>query len=132
MFDRVFEVSEYEPGVPFVAEGYAVTATKVPHYTLDAYALKLTDGSRTLAYSGDAGPGPRSSRRRAEPISFSARRRWPMATSTGSLAGICRSRRRRRRSRSRAPSTLLVTHRPAELPVPHNHLLAFDGLQIEV
>ena len=56
MFERVFELAEYAPGVAFSAGGCTVTATAVPHYALDAYALRVESGGRTLAYSGDSGP----------------------------------------------------------------------------
>ena len=41
MFERVFGVHEYAPGVPFVAANHTVVATRVPHYRLDAYALRV-------------------------------------------------------------------------------------------
>ena len=41
MFERVFGVHEYAPGVPFVAAAHTVVATRVPHYRLDAYALRV-------------------------------------------------------------------------------------------
>src|SRR5947208_3377556 len=56
MFERVFGVHEYAPGRPFVAAAHTVVATRVPHYRLDAHALRVTDGTRTVAYSGDSGP----------------------------------------------------------------------------
>jgi ribonuclease BN (tRNA processing enzyme) len=56
MFERVFTLAEYTPGAAFTAGGASVTATAVPHYTLDAYALRVSAGGRTLVYSGDSGP----------------------------------------------------------------------------
>ena len=132
MFDRVFEVSEYEPGIPFVAEGYAVTATKVPHYTLDAYALKLTDGSRTLAYSGDSGPGPEVVEAAWGADLFLCEATLAHGDLDGQPRGHLSLTEAETAFAASGAGTLLVTHRPSELPVPHNRLLAFDGLQIDV
>ena len=41
MFDRAFEVSEYEARVPFVAGGLEVTAVPVDHYDIDAYGFRI-------------------------------------------------------------------------------------------
>ena len=119
--------------MPFAAEGYAVTATRVPHYTLDAYALRLSDGE------------PRRSRTRETP----ARRRRVVEVARGADLFLCEAtlahgdldgQPRGHLSLEEAEAafeesgaeTLLVTHRPAELPVPHHHLLAFDGLAVDV
>src|SRR5215212_3653780 len=53
MFERVFELAEYSEERPFEADGHMVQAFQVPHYRLDAYALRVTSDARTLAYSGD-------------------------------------------------------------------------------
>ena len=49
MFERVFGVHEYAPGEPFRAADHEVVATRVPHYRMEAYALHVSDGTRTLA-----------------------------------------------------------------------------------
>jgi len=36
--------------------GLEVTATLVPHYSMKSYAFRVTDGERSLAYSGDSAP----------------------------------------------------------------------------
>ena len=56
MFERTFSLHEFAAGKPFRAAGFSVSATRVPHYRVEAYALRATDGTRTLAYSGDSGP----------------------------------------------------------------------------
>jgi ribonuclease BN (tRNA processing enzyme) len=132
MFDRVFDVSEFEPDVPFVAEGYAVTATRVQHYTLDAYALKLSDGDRTLAYSGDAGPGPAVVEVGREADLFLCEATLAHGDLDGRPRGHLSLEEAEAAFEESGAETLLVTHRPAELSVPHNHLLAFDGLVVDV
>src|SRR5260370_37251595 len=56
MFERVFGVHEYVPDEPFEAAAHTVVATQAPHYRMEAYAVGIADGERTLAYSGDSGP----------------------------------------------------------------------------
>jgi ribonuclease BN (tRNA processing enzyme) len=56
MFERAFDVREYGEREPFEAAGFSVTAFRVPHYTLETYALRVEGDGRTLAYSGDSAP----------------------------------------------------------------------------
>jgi Metal-dependent hydrolases of the beta-lactamase superfamily III len=51
-------VHEYADETPFHAAGFEVTATRVVHYDLLSFGLRVTDGEKTLAYSGDSGPSP--------------------------------------------------------------------------
>ena len=57
MFDA-FELREYEEGEPFETDGLTITPIRVPHYQLQTFALRVTDGTSTLAYSGDSAPSP--------------------------------------------------------------------------
>ena len=56
MFVRVFEPREYVEGEPFTAAGLEVTAVRLPHYTVQTYGFRVSNTTRTLAYSGDSGP----------------------------------------------------------------------------
>src|SRR5207248_9131590 len=53
-----FAVREYADATPFRAAGYEVTPVRVPHYDQLTFGLRVTDGERTLAYSGDSAPSP--------------------------------------------------------------------------
>ena len=55
MFERAFEVAEYESRTPFTAAGLQVTAVPVEHYDIEAFGFRV-EGDRMLAYSGDSGP----------------------------------------------------------------------------
>ena len=55
---EAFELREYAEGTPFEAAGYTITPVRVPHYDQLTFALRVTDGERTLAYSGDSAPSP--------------------------------------------------------------------------
>src|ERR671936_2287589 len=54
MFERTFELREYQPRQTFSAAGLQVTAIQVPHYVIETYGFRVSDGTRTLAYSGDS------------------------------------------------------------------------------
>ena len=98
MFERVFSPAEYTEGVAFDAGGSTITAVRVPHYNVEAYALRVVGDDRVLTYSGDSGRPRPLSRRRMERISFSARRPCSPEKSTVSHAVTCRSTRLARRS----------------------------------
>ena len=131
MFERVFGVHEYEPGTPFVAAAHTVIATRVPHYRLDAYALRVV-GERTLTYSGDSGP--------SDALAESARDADLFLCEATLLRGELDGEPRGHLSLEEAEAAfaasgareLLLTHRPVELPPPERHALARDGLVREV
>jgi ribonuclease BN (tRNA processing enzyme) len=56
MFDQAFDLHEYGEGEPFEINGLSVTPRRVPHYDIETYGFRVTDGERTLAYSGDSAP----------------------------------------------------------------------------
>jgi len=56
MFEQAFELREYADGEDFEAAGLRVTPRRVPHYEIETYGFRVTDGIRTLAYSGDSAP----------------------------------------------------------------------------
>ena len=112
MFERVFGVHEYAPDVPFETAGLDVVATRVPHYRIDAYAFRVTDGERTLDLLRRLGPERRLVEPRATPTSSSARRR-----SRGELDGEPRGHLSLDEAKAAFEASgakrLLVTHRPA-------------------
>jgi ribonuclease BN (tRNA processing enzyme) len=132
MFERVFGVHEYRPGEPFDAARHTVVATRVPHYRLDAYALRVTDGTRTLTYSGDSGP--------SDALAVAARDADLFVCEATLLRGELDGEPRGHLSLDETLSAfeesgakrLLVTHRPAELPGEDGVTVAEDGLELEV
>jgi len=132
MFERVFDVHEYEPGADFSAAGFTITAVRVPHYRLDAYALRATDGSRTLAYSGDSGP--------SDSLAEAARDADLFLCEATLLRGDLDGEPRGHLSLDEALAAhtqahakrLLLTHRPAELPLDGGLELVYDGFSCEV
>jgi ribonuclease BN (tRNA processing enzyme) len=132
MFERVFELAEYSEERPFEADGHMVQAFQVPHYRLDAYALRVTSDARTLAYSGDSGPSDR--------LADSAREADLFVCEATLLRGELDGEPRGHLSLEEAldafgnsqAKRLLVTHRPAELETAASLELAFDGMEISI
>lgn len=128
MFERVFELAEYEPGAAFTAGGCEVMAAAVPHYTLDAYALRVTAGDRAIAYSGDSAP--------AGALVDVAQAADLFVCEATLFCGDVERDLRGHLTLDEACATfeasgakqLLVTHRPAELDTPKEIDLATDGL----
>jgi ribonuclease BN (tRNA processing enzyme) len=132
MFERVFELSEYAEDEPFAANGNTIRAFRVPHYRLDAYALRVTNDDRTLTYSGDSGPSER--------LAESARDADLFVCEATLLRGELDGQPRGHLSLEEAldafgesqAKRLLVTHRPAELETDASLDLAFDGMEISI
>src|SRR5438105_6628978 len=59
MFEKTFRLREYSEGESFRAGGFEVTAVRVPHYTVESYAFRVSNETTVLAYSGDTGPTER-------------------------------------------------------------------------
>ncbi len=103
MFEQTFRLREYAGREPFAtAGGFEVTPVRVPHYTLETYALRVTNG---------AGRSPtRATRRPSDALAEVARDAdlflCEATLADGELdgdhAGTCRRRRRSRPSTRRA------------------------------
>ena len=132
MFERTFELSEYQPDTPFHAGLLTVIPTRVPHYTLQTYAFRVEADDRALAYSGDSAP--------SEELVKSARDADLFVCEATLLRGELDGQPRGHLSLDEAleafeasgAKRLLVTHRPCELPTPENLELAYDGLELDV
>ena len=126
-----FEV--IEPGDSRRIGPARVTAIRTPHMTRDkSLAFRIEVGGRTIAFSGDSGWTEE-----LVPLCVGADLFLCEATlAHGDLDGQPRGHLSLTEAETAfeasGAGTLLVTHRPSELPVPHNRLLAFDGLQIDV
>jgi ribonuclease BN (tRNA processing enzyme) len=132
MFDRVFEVSEYSAETPFELAGCTVTALKVPHYDLDAYGFRVTDGTRTLAYSGDSAPCGMLPEIARDSDLFVCEATLATAGHDAPLRGHLALDEAVEAFEDSGAKRLLVTHRPDELPTDAALQLAHDGLELEV
>ena len=132
MFERVFELYEYTEGEPFQADGHTVSAFRVPHYRLDAYALRVTNDDRTLAYSGDSGPSDRLAETARDADLFVCEATLLTGDFDGEPRGHLSLDEAVEAYQASAAKRLLVTHRPMELPSDRGLEYAFDGLELQV
>ena len=132
MFGRAFSVHEYTPAAEFTAGGHAIAATKVPHYGVDAHALRVTAGGRALAYSGDSGPSNDLAAAAEGADLFVCEATLesgePEADARGHLS-LDEALAVHERSGAKA---LLITHRPWDLERPAGIDFAQDGVVRQV
>ena len=132
MFARIFGVHEYRPGEPFEAARHTVIATRVPHYRLDAYALRVTDGEHTLAYSGDSGPSDSLNGTARDADLFVCEATLLRGELDGEPRGHLDLEETLAAYEASGAKRLLVTHRPSELPSDGEIEYAYDGLELTV
>ncbi len=132
MFERVFTPLEYEAGVASPIAGYSVLAAKVPHYRMDAHALRVTDGENVLAYSGDSGPSDELVRLAEGADLFVCEATLLEGDLDGAPRGHLSLEEALATYERSGARRLLVTHRPSEHPTPDELELAHDGLVVTV
>jgi ribonuclease BN (tRNA processing enzyme) len=130
MFERAFDVAEYESRTPFTAAGLRVTAVPVEHYDIPAHSFRV-EGDRVLAYSGDSGPcsALEEMARDADLLLCEA------TLARGELDGPERGHLAADEVEAAATAAhakrIVLTHRPDERPAPAGSELAYDGLELE-
>jgi ribonuclease BN (tRNA processing enzyme) len=127
MFDA-FELLEYVEGEPFEADGLTITPVRVPHYQLQTYALRVTDGQATLAYSGDSAPSPQLSvvGRDADLFLCEATLKESREGGDG-LRGHLSAEEAITAFEESGARRLVIIHRPDELSLPDGVERAADG-----
>jgi ribonuclease BN (tRNA processing enzyme) len=132
MFERTFDIFEYAENEPFQAGGLEVRAVRLPHYTLRTYGLRVEDGERTLAYSGDSAPSERLAELAREADLFVCEATLERGELDGEPRGHLSVEEAVEAFRESGARRLLLTHRPSELGVDKGLELAYDGLELEV
>ncbi len=129
MFDETFELTAYEPGVPFTAAGFRLVAYPMAHYDIEAFGFRIeSPGGKVLAYSGDTGPCDSLPKLAEGADLFLCEATLTDADEDAELRGHL--------SAAEAltvgnPRTVL-THRPAELGTPAGAERAVDGLVLQI
>jgi ribonuclease BN (tRNA processing enzyme) len=128
MFDA-FEISEYVEGESFEADGLTITPIRVPHYQLQTYALRVSDGKTTLAYSGDSAPSPQLAEvgRDADMFLCEATLAESREGGADGLRGHLSADEAIAAFEDSGARRLLIIHRPYELPLPDGIERAADG-----
>ncbi len=128
MFGDAFETRAYEDGVSFETCGLQVTPMRVPHYQLQTFALRVSDGTSTLAYSGDSAPSPQLAElgRNADLFLCEATLRESREGGNG-LRGHLSAEEAVAAFEESGARRLVIIHRPQELPLDKNVERASDG-----
>ncbi len=131
MFAKNFRLREYAPEQTFRAAGLQLLPIRLPHYQLRTYGFRVSNETRSLAYSGDSGPSDQLARLAEEVDLFICEATLERGELDGeprghlaldeALASFEASRARR----------LLITHRPEELTADGVEQ-AYDGLEIQL
>jgi ribonuclease BN (tRNA processing enzyme) len=132
MFERTFRIFHYEGGTPFVAAGLTVTALRLPHYTLETYGLRVANDRRTLAYSGDAAPSERLVELARDVDLFLCEATLERGELDGEPRGHLSADEAIEAFEASGARRLLLTHRPAELPLDDGLERAYDGMELEL
>ena len=128
MFSEAFTVEEYAEGETFETCGLQITPVRVPHYQLQTYAMRVSDGKATLAYSGDSAPSPQlvELARGADLFLCEATLREGREGGNG-LRGHLSAEEAVAAFEESGARRLVIIHRPDELPLDNGIERASDG-----
>ncbi|HET8893932.1 MAG TPA: MBL fold metallo-hydrolase [Gaiellaceae bacterium] len=128
---HVFDLDEYAEDKPFTAAGFQITPVKLAHYDEATFGMRVTDGSHTIAYTGDTAPTPKLNElaRDADVFLCEATLAKPEpADDRGHLSAD----EAVAASREAGAKRLLVIHRPDELALEPDVERAYDGQVLEL
>jgi len=132
MFDQTFEIRDYRGDEPFQAAGFTVLARRLPHYTLLTFGLRVTNGSHSLAYSGDCGPDAVLAELAHDVDLFVCEATLEHGDLDGTPRGHLSAEEALDAYRASGARRLLLTHRPGELPLDNGVDRAYDGMVVEL
>ncbi len=133
MFERAFRLCEYDAETSFTtAGGLDLLPMRLPHYTLETYGFRVTNGSATLAYTGDTGPSERIAELARDADLLVCEATLETGDADGEPRGHLSVDEALAAYAASGARRLLLTHRPSELAVPAGVELAYDGLELEV
>jgi ribonuclease BN (tRNA processing enzyme) len=131
MFDAAFAIREYAEATAFQAAGLDVVPVRVPHYGLLSFGFRVTGADAVLAYSADSGPDDALAELARGADLFICEATLAEAQEDG-LRGHLSVEEAVAAFDASGATRLLLTHRPAELPVAGGHEVARDGLVLEL
>jgi ribonuclease BN (tRNA processing enzyme) len=132
MWESAFELHEYGDDEPFSVAGLRIAPLRVPHYTLRTYGLRVMNGDRSLAYSGDSGPSDRLAELARDVDLFVCEATLAHGDLDGQPRGHLSAEEAVAAFERSGARRLLLTHRPRELPLPAGLEQAYDGLELEI
>jgi ribonuclease BN (tRNA processing enzyme) len=104
-----------------------VTPHRVPHYEIETYAFRITDGARTLAYSGDSGPSDQLVEVARDADLFLCEATLREGREAGGLRGHLSADEAVDTYRRSGAKRLVIVHRPNELGLDDGLERASDG-----
>jgi ribonuclease BN (tRNA processing enzyme) len=128
--DAVFAVHEYADRQAFETAGLTVRPIRVPHFDAVAFGVRITDGEKTVAFSGDSGPSPALAELADGADLFLCEATSPDGVPTGPGRGHLSAAEAL--AAGEGALRVLLTHRPVELPAPAGAEVARDGLTIDL
>ena len=132
MFSETFRLREYREDEPFEAAGFSVLALRVPHYGLETYGFRVSDGVRSLAYSGDSAPSDRLVELARGADLFLCEATLERAELEGEPRGHLTPDEAVAAFTAAGARRLLLTHRPVELGLDSGLERAYDGFELEL
>jgi ribonuclease BN (tRNA processing enzyme) len=126
MFAAAFHMQEYAEDEAFETCGLQITPVRVPHYLLLTFALRISDGHATLAYSGDSAPSPKLAEVARDADLFLCEATLP-ESSEPSLRGHLSEEEAVAAFEASGARRLVIIHRPDELPLAAGIERASDG-----
>jgi ribonuclease BN (tRNA processing enzyme) len=133
MFERTFVLHEYDGDHSFsTAAGIDVLPVRLPHYRLETYGFRVTNGEATLAYTGDTGPSDRIAELARDVDLFVCEATLETGEADGEPRGHLSAEEALDAYAASGARRLLLTHRPSELDPPDGVELAYDGMELEV
>jgi ribonuclease BN (tRNA processing enzyme) len=132
MFERTFTLAEYDGDTPFTTVGLEVLPVRLPHYRLETYGFRVTNGEATLAYTGDTGPSERIAQLGRDADLLVCEATLETGESDGEPRGHLSAEEALEAYAASGARNVLLTHRPSELPLPDGVPLAYDGMEVEV
>jgi ribonuclease BN (tRNA processing enzyme) len=128
--EDAFRLNEYRADDPFTAAGFEVTPVRLAHYDEQTFGMRVSDGERTLAYSGDTAPTPNLAElaRDADLFLCEATLDAPEPAERGHLTAEEASSA----FEASGAHRLVLIHRPDELPLDPGLERAHDGLELDL
>lgn len=132
MFERTFELAEYAEDEPVFVGGLELRAQRVPHYRIETYGFRVSNGKAVLAYSGDSAPSAQLVELARAADLFLCEATLARGVDDGQPRGHLSVEEALQAFRTSQAKRLLLTHRPFELPLDDGLELAYDGLVLDL
>jgi ribonuclease BN (tRNA processing enzyme) len=132
MFEHSFGLREYESGQPFETAGFRITPHRVLHYDLLAFGFRVSANGRTMAYSGDSGPGDELAELARDADLFLCEATLLEPAGEPEHRGHLAASEAKAAFEASGAKRLLLTHRPKERPLDPHFEQVHDGYQTHV